>query len=99
MISQDIAEGSDVTRGTGIKLVVCSHDALVTVESVSGKNFDEAKSTLEAQGLSVQKNEVYSSVYESGDSVSEQLPAAGSMQVAGTTVVSTVSKAEDPAVV
>ena len=98
VISQDIAEGSDVTRGTEIKLVVCSHDALVTVEGVSGKNFDEAKSTLEAQGLSVQKNEVYSSVYESG-TVIEQLPAAGSMQVAGTTVVLTVSKGEDPAVV
>lgn len=96
VISQSIAGGDEVTRGTAVTITVCSMDGLVSVENVVGLTVDAATEKLTAQGLTIQTNEVYSATVEKGV-ILEQLPAAGSVQKEGTTVILAVSKGVDPA--
>ena len=91
VISQSVEAGKNVTRGASVTIVVCSKDGLISVEDVVGRNSDSAKSTLKAQGLKVTVNLVTSDD-EQVDMVISQLPAAGSMQKEGTTIVLTVGK-------
>lgn len=98
IISQSIIGGEDVTRGTAITITVCSTEGLTTVEDVTGLSVEEAIEALTAQGLQIQKNEIYSDTVAEGN-VIEQLPAAGSVQKNGTIIVLTVSKGVDPATI
>lgn len=91
VISQSIAAGEAVTRGTTVTIVVCSSEELIELTDVSGQTQDEAKTILEELGLIVEINEVYSDEIEEGRVIS-QAPEAGTRQKAGTTVVLTISK-------
>ncbi len=91
VISQSIAAGEDVTRGTTVTIVVCSSEDLIELSDVSGLTQEEAKTKLEALGLKVEINEVYSDEVEEG-LVMSQAPEAGTRQKAGSTVVLTISK-------
>lgn len=98
VISQSIANGEEVTRGTSVTIIVCSADGLVAVENVVGLTSEKASEKLYAQGLEVQINEVYSPTIDNG-LVMEQLPAAGSMQKEGSAIILIVSKGADPATI
>jgi hypothetical protein len=95
VISQSIAGGDNVTRGTEVTLVICSYEGLVTVENAVGMTYEVATDLLSGAGFQVQKNEIYSETVESGV-VIEQLPAAGTVQNEGTVITLTVSKGVDP---
>lgn len=91
IISQGIEANTDVTRGTTVKLVVCSRDGLVTVASVIGMSRDAAESAIKGQNLKVTVNLIECDDSQAGQVLS-QLPAAGSSQKEGTTIVLTVGK-------
>ena len=91
VISQSIAAGEDVTRGTMVTIVVCSTEDLIELTDVSNLTQDEAKKKMEELGLVVEINEVYSNEVEAGLVIS-QAPEVGTRQKAGTTVVLTISK-------
>ena len=91
IISQGIEANTDVTRGTTVKLVVCSRDGLVTVASVIGMSRDAAESVIKGQNLKVTVNLIECDDSQAGQVLS-QLPAAGSSQKEGTTIVLTVGK-------
>ena len=90
VISQSINADTDVTRGTTVKIVVCSKKGLVTVANVVGMEQSAAEKTIKGQNFKVSINLIESSS-EKGMVIS-QLPAAGSSQKTGATIVLTVSK-------
>lgn len=90
VISQSINADTEVTRGTTVKIVVCSKKGLVTVAYVVGMEQSAAENTIKGQNFKVSINLIESSS-EKGMVIS-QLPAAGSSQKTGTTIVLTVSK-------
>lgn len=91
VISQSVSANTDVTRGTTVKIVVCSKKDLITVASVVGMDQGTAESAIKGQGLKVTINLIESSDSQKGLVIS-QLPEAGSSQKAGTTIVLTVGK-------
>ena len=91
VISQSISANAEVTRGTAVKIVVCSTKDLITVASVVGMDKAAAESAIKGQGLKVTINLIESSNNQKGLVIS-QLPEAGSTQKAGTTIVLTVGK-------
>lgn len=90
VISQSINADTDVTRGTTVKIVVCSKKGLVTVANVVGMEQSAAEKTIKGQNFKISINLIESSS-EKGMVIS-QLPAAGSSQKTGATIVLTVSK-------
>ena len=94
VISQSIQPGEQAQRGTAVTIVVCSSEGLIRVENVVGMTSGDAQSALKKQGLKVQVNENYSTAAK--DTVTAQLPAAGSVQRPDTVVVITVSKGPAP---
>lgn len=91
VISQSIGANAEVTRGTAVKIVVCSTKDLITVASVVGMDKAAAESAIKGQGLKVTINLIESSNNQKGLVIS-QLPGAGSSQKEGTTIVLTVGK-------
>lgn len=91
VISQSISANTDVTRGTAVKIVVCSTKDLITVASVVGMDKAAAESAIKGQGLKVTINLIESTNDQRGLVIS-QLPEAGSTQKAGVTIVLTVGK-------
>ena len=91
VIRQSVKAGADVTRGTEVKIVICSTEGLILVTDVKGMDAEAARKTLEASGLKVMIEEVYGTDEDAGKVIS-QLPAAASYQKPDTTVVLTVSK-------
>lgn len=94
VISQNVAKDTEISRGTAVTITVCSSAGLVTVENVKGLSTDEARAKLEAQGLHVQVNEVFSNA--AAGTVLAQTPPADTTQKEGTTVVLDVSKGPKP---
>ena len=90
VISQSINADTDVTRGTTVKIVVCSKKGLVTVANVVGMEQSAAEKTIKGQNFKISINLIESSS-EKGMVIS-QLPAAGSSQKTGATIVLTVIK-------
>ena len=91
VISQSISANAEVTRGTAVKIVVCSTKDLITVASVVGMDKAAAESAIKGQGLKVTINMIESSNNQKGLVIS-QLPEAGSTQKTGETIVLTVGK-------
>lgn len=91
VISQSIAAGEEVTRGTTVTIVVCSLKDLIEIADVSDLGENDAKKALTDLGLQVEINEVYSDEVAAGLVIS-QAPEAGTRQKVGSTVVLTVSK-------
>ena len=92
VMTQSVAEGESVTRGTGVTIVVCSTDGLVRLADVYGMTADEAQKLLEKAGLHVRREEAYSTRQSEKGTVVSQLPEPDSYQKPGTVVVLTVSK-------
>jgi eukaryotic-like serine/threonine-protein kinase len=83
------AEGTEVTKGTRVRLLVSRGPEQVTVPDVTGLTRDSADSRLRDEGLDVAVEEAESDVPE-GDVIS-QSPGAGAKVTRGTTVTITVS--------
>jgi eukaryotic-like serine/threonine-protein kinase len=82
-------EGTEVTKGTRVRLLVSRGPEEVTVPDVTGLTRDSADSRLRDEGLDVAVEEAESDVPE-GDVIS-QSPGAGAKVTRGTTVTITVS--------
>lgn len=95
VIGQSVSKGEKVTRGTEITLTICSMQGIVTVADTSGMGKASAIAALEKDGFEVEVVEVYSENVGENKVIS-QLPAAGTSQIEGSTVVITVSKGRDP---
>ena len=97
VISQNIASGTSVTRGTEVTYVVCSHEGLQKVPDVRNQNVEQAKSALESAGFAVQvdTNGGYNPTVPK-DAVLSQFPNGGTMQAEGSTVTITLSKGPEP---
>lgn len=91
VISQSIGAGTEVQRGTAVTLVVCSTADLIALENVYGLTEEEASAKLQAAGLTVEINRIYSDDVAGGLVVS-QAPAAQTHQEPGTLVMLTVSR-------
>ena len=91
VISQSVAAGEDVTRGTDVTIVVCSHENTVTVSDVVGMERRAAEETLRAQGFKVSVNYVESTSASKGQVLS-MIPTAGTEQRQGANIIITVGK-------
>jgi|HigsolmetaAR202D_1030399.scaffolds.fasta_scaffold10629_2 serine/threonine-protein kinase len=85
--------GAEVRKGSTVTLVISSGKPRVTVPDVTGESEDDARSKLEALGLTVEVTESESDSEEPG-TVLSQTPAAGTRIAKGGTVTLTV--AEEP---
>jgi serine/threonine-protein kinase len=83
-------EGSSVTKGTRVRLLVSQGPEQVTVPSVTGLSRDSAESRLRGAHLVAEIDEQESEDVREGDVIS-QSPTAGSKLARGSTVTITVS--------
>ena len=91
VISQDVAGGSQVKKGTTVTIVVSKGQEMVTVPDVVGMTAAEAESRLSQYGISVTRSEEYSSTVPSGSVISQSVGAGGSVPK-NTTITIVVSK-------
>jgi len=96
VIKQTPEEGTDVSKGTKVKIVVCTKSSVITVPDVVGKSKNEAQSIIKDKDLNVKASEDYSDSVPSGR-VMRQSPSAGEGAKKGDTVVIVVSKGARPA--
>ncbi len=86
IISTDPAAGKQLPPGATVKVYVSKGDFPMHVPSVVGKNVNEARAILEAEGLVVDKVEYVDNQSRPRDEVLEQDPAQGAGVVKGTKV-------------
>ena len=89
VISVSPGEGEKVDKGSGVNLVVSSGPEQVDVPDVTGKQFDEAQSTLQAAGFKVTRTDKESD--KDAGTVLSQNPKGGTQADAGATVALTVA--------
>ena len=95
IVKQSTQVGEKVHKRFEITLTVCSKNALVVVPDVVGKDYEEARETLEEAGFIVEKNDVYSSeIIKNG--VVNHVPQGGSSQKKGAKILLSVSIGKDP---
>ena len=86
------AEDTEIERGETVTLSFSKGDRPVEVPEVTDKNFDQAKTELEAEGFKVKRDEQQSP--EEENSVLEQDPAGTQQAQRGSTVTLTVAVAQ-----
>jgi serine/threonine-protein kinase len=75
VVSQDPSGGQSVRRGSTVSITVC--DAMVTVPDVIGQTLDQATTTLQDDGLTVDSTDSLNCGSGSDGLVVTQSPAAG----------------------
>lgn len=95
VISQSVAAGEKITRGTEVTIIVCSDKELAEVPNVVGMAKDGASDLLKEKGLKVQIVEAYNDTVMENHVIIQQ-PEAGTMQLPGTVIVLNVSKGPTP---
>ena len=102
VLSQDIAQGTKVDKGTTVNVVVAGEEdnnsALIEVPNVVGKTENEAVNALKKAGLEFRKNYKYSDSVAAGTVISQD-PAKGESVEKGTTVTIVISQGEESVVV
>lgn len=92
VISQDVAGGSQVKKGTTVTIVVSKGQEMVTVPNVTGMDAAGAESKLDQSGLNVARGTAeYSDTVPEGNVIS-QSASFGSSVAKGSTVTIIVSK-------
>ncbi|WP_282945014.1 Stk1 family PASTA domain-containing Ser/Thr kinase [Cellulomonas endometrii] len=86
-----LADGAKVKRGSTVYLTISDGPQPVTIVSVTGASFDEAKAQLESLGLAVNPQEAFSDTVPAGDVIAQD-PAGGTQGHRTDTVTLTVSK-------
>ena len=89
VISQDPAEGSDVSKDTSVTLTISKGSENTTVPDVIGDDYASAKSELESAGFEVTRQEADSEQAKS--TVLNQSVPAGQKAKTGSTIVLTVA--------
>ncbi|MDR1538066.1 MAG: PASTA domain-containing protein [Clostridiales bacterium] len=95
VIRSSIDSKSGIARGDSVTLAVASSKDLSKVPNVVGRSAADAKSLLQAQGLSASASEASSDTIAKGSVISQSLPG-GSFVPKGTTVAITVSNGAEP---
>ncbi len=95
VLEQSPQEGTEVTKGTKVKIVVCTKSSVIKVPDVVGDSRSDAEETIKNSKLKVLVSEEYSSSVSSG-TVIDQSPIAGSGAKEGDTVTIVVSKGARP---
>lgn len=95
VLEQSPQEGTEVTKGTKVKIVVCTKSSVIKVPDVVGDSRSDAEETIKNSKLKVLVSEEYSSSASSG-TVIDQSPIAGSGAKEGDTVTIVVSKGARP---
>lgn len=90
VMDSSVPEGQEVERFSVITLTVSSGTNAVEIPSVTGKSYEEAKTTLEKAGFVVNKATSYSEDMAEGYVIS-QSPAAETKAPAGSAITVTVS--------
>ncbi len=98
VIDQKPSGDSEVAKSTTITLTVAKEKQQVTVPDVTSKTFDDAKATIEALGLKVQRQDVDNGSVQAGN-VIQTSPVAGTPVDQDSTVVVQVAKAAAQATV
>ena len=96
VLEQNPKEGTEVTKGSKVKIVVCTKSSVVSVPDVVGLTRSDAEAKIKDSKLKVLVSEDYSDTYESGIVVS-QSPDADEGAKEGDTVSIVVSKGSRPA--
>ncbi|WP_431043303.1 Stk1 family PASTA domain-containing Ser/Thr kinase [Streptomyces sp. P1-3] len=91
VLSQDPPGGETVARGTAVTLTVAKARTQLTVPSVIGMTFEEAKAKLESKGLKIQSVEEEKPGAEVGK-IFEQTPEGGKDAVNGDTISVKIAK-------
>ncbi|MFD7707976.1 Stk1 family PASTA domain-containing Ser/Thr kinase [Streptomyces sp. NPDC059785] len=94
VLDQDPGLGEEVEKGSTITLTVAKEKKQTTVPDVTGKSCDEAKSQLQASGLTGSCTDVESDSVEEGK-VIQTVPAANSPVDPGSSVTIQVAKAKE----
>ena len=95
VISQDVAGGSQVKKGTTVTIIVSRGQEMVTVPSVVGMTYAQAESQLSQQGLKATRgSEEYSADVPAGSVISQSI-AAGSNTAKNSTVTLVISKGQE----
>ncbi|CAL9303746.1 Stk1 family PASTA domain-containing Ser/Thr kinase [Streptomyces sp. SudanB182_2057] len=94
VITQDPEPGVNKEKGTTITLTVAKPEEKVAVPDVTGKSCDEAKATLQAQGLVPSCTETPVTDPAQDGKAQNTNPAAGQQVVKNTNVVVNVGKAQ-----
>lgn len=98
VISQDIAEGTEVGYGTIVNLEICAGPIMLTIPSVVGVSEEEAKQMLISAGFSedvINVSHEYDSSVAYGLVKSQSLEAKSSVQE-GTTISIVISSGAKP---
>ena len=95
VISVSPAEGSTVSPGSTVTLLISKGEATVKVPDLLGVNIDSAKSTLESMGLQYTIGTDYDSAYSIDDVIRLQ-PASGESVAEGSVITITVNKKNEP---
>ena len=92
VISQDVAGGSQVKKGTTVTIIVSKGQEMVTVPNVTGMDAASAESKLAQSGLNVARGTAeYSDIVPEGNVISQSV-SSGSSVAKGSTVTIIVSK-------
>lgn len=94
IVSQDIEEGKEVERNSTVNVYISSGAGSISVSSVLGISEAEARSTLTAQGFTVNTSQASSDTVEEGKVIS-QSPAGGSSAKKGDTVTLVISSGKE----
>lgn len=94
IVSQDIEEGKEVERNSTVNVYISSGAGSISVSSVLGISEAEARSTLTAQGFTVNTSQASSDTVEEGKVIS-QSPAGGSSAKRGDTVTLVISSGKE----
>ncbi|MGV9449813.1 Stk1 family PASTA domain-containing Ser/Thr kinase [Streptomyces sp. NPDC003635] len=97
--SQDPKQGTSVKKESTINVVVSTGAPKVAVPSVLGRDFDEAKATLEDDKYQFDVKKVVEVSSEPEGTVTAQDPELGEEVEKGSTITLTVAKAEEKATV
>ncbi|MEU4653469.1 Stk1 family PASTA domain-containing Ser/Thr kinase [Streptomyces sp. NPDC023723] len=92
VLSQSPDGGTSKTKGSTVTLTVAKETSQVTVPDVTGKTSDEAKSLLEAQGLSLGSQSTEESSAQDEGKIFEQSLSPGSSADRGSTVDVKIAK-------
>lgn len=87
--------GTEVEKGTKVEVYISTGPERVTLQSVMGYSYEDAKSTLESQGFKVVKGKsVYSDNIESG-LVAYSDPKSGAKVIPGASITLYISKGKE----
>jgi serine/threonine-protein kinase len=94
VMSQDIAEGTELKEGDKVKLIISKGKEMLDVPDVVGKTLEEATALLTAAGFQVDEDDEYDDEVEQNYVIS-QSPSGETQAARGSTITIVVSKGKE----